>query len=75
MIPGDNGSVISNKDIGGGSDGGGGIQQEVHFHIQTTNGIDDATMQKMAGMMKQVALYQIKDQSTRPGGMLQSRKK
>lgn len=72
MIPGDNGSVISNKDIGG-AGGGGGIQQEVHFHIQTTNGIDDATMQKMAGMMKQVALYQMKDQ-TRPGGMLGPRK-
>ena len=41
----------------------------IHFNIQTTNGVDDATMQKMAGMMKQVALYRIKDQSTRPTGM------
>jgi len=74
MIPGDNGSVISNRDIGGAGGSGSSIQQEVHFHITTTNGIDDATMNKMAGMMKQVALYQIKDQSTRPGGMLQGRK-
>jgi tape measure domain-containing protein len=74
MIPGDNGSVISNRDIGGAGGSGSTIQQEVHFHIQTTNGIDDATMNKMAGMMKQVALYQMKDQSTRPGGMLQPRK-
>ncbi|MGC0990083.1 tape measure protein [Pantoea agglomerans] len=74
MIPGDNGSVISNRDLGGAGGGGSTIQQEVHFHIQTTNGIDDATMNKMAGMMKQVALYQMKDQSTRPGGMLQGRK-
>ncbi|PAW36290.1 hypothetical protein CIL06_11505 [Pantoea vagans] len=74
MIPGDNGSVISNRDLGGAGGGGSTIQQEVHFHIQTTNGIDDATMNKMAGMMKQVALYQMKDQSTRPGGMLQPRK-
>lgn len=74
MIPGDNGKVISNSDLGGAGGGGSTIQQEVHFHITTTNGIDDATMNKMAGMMKQVALYQIKDQSTRPGGMLQGRK-
>lgn len=69
MIPGDNGKVISNSDLGGMSGSGSTIQQEVHFHITTTNGIDDATMNKMAGMMKQVALYQIKDQQ-RPRGML-----
>lgn len=73
MIPGDNGKVISNKDMQGGR-GGTSIQQENHFHITTTGGIDDATMQKMAGMMKQVALYQMKDQSSRPGGFLQPRK-
>ncbi|MHB9329457.1 tape measure protein [Phytobacter ursingii] len=74
MIPGDNGRVISNKDIGNSGSNGGNTVFNVAFNIQTTNGIDDATMQKMAGMMKQVALYQIKDQSTRPGGMLQPRK-
>ena len=73
MIPGDNGSVISNRDIGGSGSDGGGMVFNVVFNIQTTNGIDDATMQKMAGMMKQVALYQMKDQ-TRPGGMLGPRK-
>lgn len=73
MIPGDNGSVISNRDIGGGGQNDGGNVFNVTFNVQTTNGIDDATMQKMAGMMKQVALYQMKDQ-TRPGGMLQPRK-
>lgn len=75
MIPGDNGKVISNKDIGSGGSSSTVIQQDIHFNIQTTNGVDDATMQKMAGMMKQVALYQMKDQSTRPAGMLQPRKK
>lgn len=74
MIPGDSGKVISNSDLGGAGSDGGGTVFNVAFNIQTTNGIDDATMQKMAGMMKQVALYQIKDQSTRPGGMLQPRK-
>jgi hypothetical protein len=72
MIPGDNGSVISNRDIGS-SSSGSTIQQEVHFNIQTTGGIDDATMNKMSAMMKQVALYQIKDQQ-RPRGMLSKTK-
>ncbi|MGE4897245.1 tape measure protein, partial [Yersinia enterocolitica] len=71
MIPGDNGKVISNKDMQGGNGGGGTVvQQEVNFHITTTNGIDDATMSKMATMMKQVAIFQMKDQSSRPGGFL-----
>ncbi|MGM7903135.1 tape measure protein [Yersinia enterocolitica] len=70
MIPGDNGKVISNKDMQGGSGGSGTVvQQEVHFHIETTNGIDDATMQKMAAMMKTVSLNTIKDQQ-RPNGLL-----
>lgn len=70
MIPGDNGKVISNKDMQGGSGGGGTVvQQEVNFHITTTNGIDDATMQKMAAMMKTVSLNTIKDQQ-RPNGLL-----
>ncbi|ELI7902437.1 tape measure protein [Yersinia enterocolitica] len=70
MIPGDNGKVISNKDMQGGSGGAGTVvQQEVNFHITTTNGIDDATMQKMAAMMKTVSLNTIKDQQ-RPNGLL-----
>ncbi|CFR14987.1 tape measure protein [Yersinia frederiksenii] len=70
MIPGDNGKVISNKDMQGGSGGGGTVvQQEFHFNIQTTNGIDDATMQRMAAMMKTVSLNTIKDQQ-RPNGLL-----
>lgn len=70
MIPGDNGKVISNKDMQGGGGGGGTVVQQVlHFHIETTNGIDDATMQKMAAMMKTVSLNTIKDQQ-RPNGLL-----
>lgn len=74
MIPGDNGRVLSNRDIGGG-DGGGGIQQTVQFYITTTGGIDEQTKAWIVSSMKQVALYQMKDQSTRPGGMLQARNK
>ncbi|CAH3838006.1 phage tape measure protein [Enterobacter cloacae] len=69
MIPGDNGRVISNRDMQGGGSGGSVIQQEVHFHIQTTGGIDDATMAKMSQMMKQVSLNTIRDQQ-RPNGLL-----
>ncbi len=69
MIPGDNGRVISNRDMQGCGSGGSVIQQEVHFHIETTGGIDDATMAKMSQMMKQVSLNTIRDQQ-RPNGLL-----
>ncbi|UMB78879.1 tape measure protein [Dickeya fangzhongdai] len=69
MIPGDNGSVISNRDLQGGGGAGSVINQEVHFNIQTTGGIDDATMAKMAQMMKQVSLNTIKNEQ-RPNGLL-----
>ncbi|EHM6068330.1 tape measure protein [Salmonella enterica] len=75
MIPGDNGRVISNRDMKGGGSSGASIQQEVHFHIQTTGGIDDATMAKMAQMMKKVTLFHINDQANRPNGMIQPRTK
>lgn len=70
MIPGDNGKVISNKDMQGGGGGGAVIHQTVEFHIQTTGGIDDATMAKMSTMMKQVSLNTIRDQQ-RPRGLLE----
>lgn len=69
MIPGDNGRVISNKDMQGTGNTGTSIRQEVHFHIQTTGGVDDATMAKMTQMMKQVSLNTIRDQQ-RPNGLL-----
>ncbi|EBY6850914.1 hypothetical protein D5952_17180 [Salmonella enterica subsp. enterica] len=75
MIPGDNGRVISNRDMQEGGSGGASIQQEVHFHIQTTGGIDDATKAWIVKSMKQVALFQINDQANRPNGMIQPRNK
>lgn len=75
MIPGDNGRVISNRDMQGAGNGSASIQQEVHFHIQTTGGIDDETMAKMAQMMKRVSLFHISDQANRPGGLIQPRNK
>ncbi|WP_105686090.1 tape measure protein [Cronobacter dublinensis] len=69
MIPGDNGRVISNRDMQKGGGGGSSIVQNINFEINTTGGIDDATMLKMAQMMKQVSLNTIRDQQ-RPNGLL-----
>ncbi|EOE6860069.1 tape measure protein [Cronobacter dublinensis] len=69
MIPGDNGRVISNRDMRNGGSGGSSIVQNITFEINTTGGIDDATMSKMAQMMKQVSLNTIRDQQ-RPNGLL-----
>lgn len=69
MIPGDNGSVISNRDIGGGGGAGGGLVMNFNFDIQTTGGVDEATQKQMAQMMQAVAIRTIKDQQ-RPSGLL-----
>ncbi|ECD4154925.1 hypothetical protein E0W84_20520 [Salmonella enterica subsp. enterica serovar Poona] len=69
MIPGDNGRVISNRDMHGSGSGGSSVVQHITFEINTTGGIDDATMAKMAQMMKQVSLSSIRDQQ-RPNGLL-----
>lgn len=55
--------------------GGGGVVQHITFEINTTGGIDDATIKQMEGMMKRVALFQISDQASRPGGLIQPRNK
>lgn len=69
MIPGDNGSVISNRDIGVGGGAGGGLVMNFNFDIQTTGGVDEATQKQMAQMMQTVAIRTIKDQQ-RPSGLL-----
>lgn len=74
MIPGDNGSVISNRDMQGGG-GGSSVIQHISFEINTTGSIDQATIKQMEGMMKKVALFQINDQANRPNGMIQPRTK
>ncbi|AYL05386.1 tape measure protein [Enterobacter kobei] len=74
MIPGDNGRVISNKDMQGGGSGTS-VVQNVSFTINTTGGIDDATKAWIFKSMKQVALSQINDQANRPNGMIQPRNK
>ncbi|QIP19155.1 tape measure protein [Enterobacter kobei] len=74
MIPGDNGRVISNKDMQGGGSGTS-VVQHITFEINTTGGIDDATKAWIVKLMKQVALFQINDQANRPNGMIQPRNK
>ncbi|CFQ52332.1 Uncharacterised protein [Yersinia frederiksenii] len=73
MIPGDNGKVISNKDMQGGSGSSGDISISQSFIIHTTNGIDEATQKKMGQLAYTQALRAIKDER-RPGGMLKQRK-
>ncbi|EIJ0680916.1 tape measure protein [Escherichia coli] len=70
MIPGENGRVIPGRDIGG-----GGISMPVNINIQTTNGFSDEDSRRLEDTMKRVAMGVVREQSTRPGGMLQPRKK
>ncbi|ECJ3525232.1 tape measure protein, partial [Salmonella enterica subsp. enterica serovar Montevideo] len=65
MIPGDNGRVISNRDMHGSGSGGSSVVQHITFEINTTGGIDDATKAWIVKSMKQVALFQINDQANR----------
>ncbi|HBC9089347.1 TPA: tape measure protein [Citrobacter koseri] len=65
FMPNQSGKVISADKAGG----GGGVVQHITFEINTTGGIDDATMAKMTQMMKQVSLNTIRDQQ-RPNGLL-----
>ncbi|VAC38141.1 lambda family phage tail tape measure protein [Enterobacter hormaechei] len=66
FIPNQSGKIIPANKVGG---SGGVVNQTVHFTINTTGGIDDTTMAKMAKMMKQVSLSTIRDQQ-RPNGLL-----
>ncbi|ECJ3054956.1 tape measure protein [Salmonella enterica subsp. salamae] len=75
MIPGDNGRVISNRDMHGSGSGGSSVVQHITFEINTTGGIDDATKAWIVKSMKQVALFQINDQANRPNGMIKPRTK
>lgn len=70
MIPGDNGSVISNRDIGGGSGSGGGMIQQINnFTFQNASGDQQQMVTTFAKIAYEQSLRAIKDQK-RPGGML-----
>ncbi|EPC7535682.1 tail protein (tape measure) [Salmonella enterica subsp. enterica serovar Cubana] len=76
MIPGDNGRVISNRDMQGG--GNGGVVQHITFEINTTGGISDADWARIEAngvkISKKMALFHIHDEANRPGGIIQKRK-
>lgn len=70
MIPGDNGRVISNKDMQGGSGGNGAvIQQKNYFTFKNAEGDPQQMAATFAKIAYEQSLRAIKDQR-RPGGML-----
>ncbi|GCK36519.1 hypothetical protein BvCmsNSNP023_02673 [Escherichia coli] len=71
MIPGENGRVIPNRDISG----GGGITMNVTNNITTQGGWSEEDSTRLQQTMKQVAMGVIREQSTRPGGIIQPRKR
>ncbi|EJD5931819.1 tape measure protein [Escherichia coli] len=71
MIPGDNGRVISNRDIGG----AGGVTINSPITINTTNGFSDEDSRRLEEAMKRVAMGVCRQESTRPGGMLAPRRR
>ena len=71
MIPGDNGRVISNRDIGG----GGGVTINSPITINTTNDFSDEDSRRLEEVMKRVAMGVCRQESTRPGGMLAPRRR
>ncbi|MBC0984586.1 hypothetical protein FSF84_008010 [Escherichia coli] len=71
MIPGDNGRVISNRDIGC----GGGVTINSPITINTTNGFSDEDSRRLEEAMKRVAMGVCRQESTRPGGMLAPRRR
>lgn len=70
MIPGDNGRVISNRDMQGGGSGVGSVSVVNNFTLNTTNGIDQATMNQIGKIAYNQSLRAIRDEQ-RPNGLLQ----
>lgn len=73
MIPGEGGRIIPNRDIGG--NGGGGITMNNTFNITAENGWTEQDSKALQETMKKVAMGVVREQSTRPGGMLQGRRR
>ncbi|ELY4182681.1 tape measure protein [Cronobacter sakazakii] len=70
MIPGDNGRVISNRELGSRGAGIGSVSVVNNFTINTTNGIDQATMNQIGKIAYNQSLRAIKNEQ-RPNGMLE----
>lgn len=75
MIPGDNGRVISNRDMQGGGSGGASFNPVMNLVINTTGGVGDEDIARLRKAWNNDMLKMMIDQSTRPNGMLQGRRK
>ncbi|EFH7507885.1 hypothetical protein GU817_11720 [Escherichia coli] len=71
MIPGENGRVIPNRDISG----GGGITMNNTFNIQANNGWTEQDSKALQQTIENTAMRLMQRESTRPGGMLQGRRR
>lgn len=75
MIPGDNGRVISNRDMQGG--GGAVIHQQMNVTIHTTNGITEENLRQIESRMYKVGRKAALDEmfnQQRPKGILPPRR-
>ncbi|EFS5285909.1 tail protein (tape measure) [Salmonella enterica] len=75
MIPGDNGRVISNRDMQGG--GGAVIHQQMNVTIHTTNGISEENLRQIESRMYKVGRKAALDEmfnQQRPKGILPPRR-
>lgn len=75
MIPGDNGRVISNRDMQGGGNGGASFNPVMNLVINTTGGVGDEEIARLRKVWNNDMLKMMVDQSTRPNGLLQGRRK
>lgn len=73
MIPGDNGRVIPNRDIDGA--GGGNVSINAPISVYPQNGWSDEDAKKLQQDMEKICMGLIHRESSRPGGMLQPRRK
>lgn len=70
MIPGENGRVVSNSAMGGGN-----VSISAPITVYPQNGWSDEDSKKLQQDMEKICMGLMRKESTRPGGMLQPRKK
>lgn len=71
MIPGDNGRIIPGRDLVG----GGGLTMNNTFNIQANNGWTEQDSKALQQTIENTAMRLMQRESTRPGGMLQGRRR
>ncbi|EAT2152674.1 tape measure protein [Salmonella enterica] len=71
MLPGENGRVVSNRDAFGGS---GDVINNYNITVNTTNGWSEKDSRELEATIKRISMAQIREQATRPGGLIQPRR-